>query len=60
MLHYYLVSDNLMTAHVETHGSDDHTSNGEVCLNPRDVEDSNVADANANTVERIAVLLLSI
>jgi hypothetical protein len=39
-----------------THGSDDHTSNGEVCLNPNDVEDSKAADANANTVDLIAVV----
>jgi len=41
-----------------THGSDDHTSKGDVCLNPRVVEDSKAADANANTVERIAVYMV--
>lgn len=58
MLHYYPRKRFHKESTRSTHGSEDHTSRGDVCLNPSDVEDSKAADANANAVERIALYMV--
>jgi hypothetical protein len=60
MPHYCPVSDYIL--HIasllfQTHGSEDHNSKGEVFLNASVLDDSNVADASASSVDLIAVMV---
>jgi hypothetical protein len=60
MQHYYPVSDYIL--HIasllfQTHGSEDHSSKGEVFLKASVLDDSNVADASASSVDLIALMV---